>query len=142
MKVNVPRVALAAVAATIVDAVYGFCVYGKLLHNQFVPFPGVYRSMDSQPAYMPFLFGGVFLAMIAASFIYAKGYEGGSGVGEGVRCGALLGVLVVGYSVLVNYAMENIGRQITAWMAVAALVEWVIAGAVIGLVYQADARKK
>jgi hypothetical protein len=142
MNINWPRIALAAVAATIVDALYGFCVYGNVLDRQFAQYPAVYRPMAVQGAYMPFLFGGIFLAMIAASIIYAKGYEGGSGVTEGVRCGALIGVLAVGYSVIVQYAMSNIGRKLAVSMAAAALAEWVLAGIVIGLVYRADAGKK
>jgi hypothetical protein len=136
MNLNVSRIALAAVAATIVDALYGFIVYGNLLSSQFLVFPGVYRSMDTQGSYMPYLFCGVFLAMLAGSVIYAKGYEGGSGVAEGGRFGALMGVVGIGYAVIVNYAVTNIGRRITAYLAVAALVEWIIAGMVIGLVYK------
>jgi hypothetical protein len=138
---NLPRIALATVAATIVDAVYGYCVYGNLMTSQFARFPGVYRPMDTQGAYMPILFGGVCLAMLAASVIYAKGYEGGSGVTEGFRFGALIGALAVGYSVIVAYAVTNIGRRITASMAVAAFVEWIIAGVVIGLIYKPVAKR-
>ena len=137
---NYKRIVLAAVAATIADAVYGFIVYGNLLTNQFALFPGVYRSMATQAAYMPFLFGGVLLAMLAASIIYAKGYEGGSGVVEGIRFGLLIGVVEVGYAVMVSYAITNIGRRLTASMAAAALIEWVVAATVIGLVYKPSAR--
>jgi hypothetical protein len=78
--------------------------------------------------------------MIAASCIYAKGYEGGSGVMEGARFGALVGILEVGYSVIVSYAILNIGRRLTLGMAAAALAEWIITGIVIGLVYQPAGR--
>ena len=132
---NYTRIVLAAVAATVVDAVYGFIVYGNILSNQFAQYMDVYRPVATQGTYMPFLFGGMLLAMLAASFIYAKGYEGGSGVAEGARFGFLIGILEVGYSVLVSYAILNIGRRLTAYMGAAAIVEWVIAGIVIGLIY-------
>src|SRR5580692_6432939 len=105
---NYARIVLAALAATVVDAVYGFIVYGNLLTSQFERFPGVYRPAATQGAYMPFLFGGVFLAMLAAAFIYAKGYEGGSGIAEGIRFGMLIGLVEIGYSVMVSYAITNI----------------------------------
>jgi len=35
-----------------------------------------------------------------------------------------------------NYAVFNIGSQLAASMAIAALVEWTIVGTVIGLVYR------
>jgi len=133
---NYTRIVLAAVAATIVDAVYGFIVYGNILTNQFAQYAGVYRPAATQAPYMPFLFGGILLAMLVAAAMYAKGFEGGIGVVEGFRFGMLVGFLMVGYSVLVNYAILNIGRRLTAYMGLSAIVEWAIAGIVIGLVYK------
>ncbi|HTK29845.1 MAG TPA: hypothetical protein VL309_09855 [Vicinamibacterales bacterium] len=133
---NYTRIVVAAVAATIVDAVYGFVVYGNLLTAQFSAYPGVYRAPATQGAYMPILFAGIFIAMLAASFIYAKGYEGGSGAAEGLRFGIVLGLVAVGYSALVSYSILNIGRRLGVSMTCASLVEWIVAGLVIGLTYK------
>ena len=137
---NMSRVALAAVAAWIVDAVYGFVVYGNLLKSEFARYPGIYRPMESQTAYMPFLFCGILLAMSVAAYVYARGYEGGSGVLEGLRFGILLGVFVVGYQGFVNYAVMNFGRRLAGSMALAGFVEWIIAGILIGAIYKPDSR--
>jgi hypothetical protein len=40
--------------------------------------------------------------MVAAGYIYAKGYEGGSGIAEGARFGAAIGLFAVGYAAIVN----------------------------------------
>ena len=88
---NLGRLALAAVAATVVDAVYGFVVYGVLLVGEFARYPGVYRSNEAGMAYLPLMFFGIFVAIAALTLIYAKGYEGGSGVAEGFRFGVLVG---------------------------------------------------
>jgi uncharacterized protein DUF1761 len=133
---NYARLVLAAVAGTVVDAIYGFIVYGTLLRSQFADYPAIYRAPDTAQAYMPALFGGIFIAMLAASFIYAKGYEGRSGAMEGARCGLLLGLFTIGYAVIVNFATIRIGRRFALMMALAALVEWIIDGTVIGLVYK------
>jgi hypothetical protein len=133
---NYGRLGLAAIAAWIVDAVYGFIVYGTVLSNEFGRYPGIYRPAQSQGAYMPILFVGILVAMLVASYIYAKGYEGGSGVQEGMRFGVLIGLLVLGYVGIVNYAILNIGRRLAGSLAVAGLVEWTLAGIVIGAVYK------
>jgi hypothetical protein len=133
---NYTRILVAAVAAALVDAVYGFVVFGNILTPQFAAYPGVYRAPDAGAAYMPILFGGILIAMLAAAFIYAKGYEGGSGLVEGLRFGIVLGLFVVGYSAMVNYAILNIGRRLAASLVCAMLIEWIIAGVVIGLVYK------
>jgi hypothetical protein len=133
---NYARLALAAVAATVFDALYGFLVYGMLLAHEFERYPGVYRSNDSGQAFLPLMFGGLFIAIVAAAIIYAKGYEGGSGVAEGARFGLLLGVFVVFAFAGVNYATLNIGKKLTVMVAAAGFVEWLSIGTVIGLVYK------
>ena len=109
---NYGRLALAAVAAWVVDGVYGFIVYGNVLGSEFSRYPGVYRQPGNAEAYMPFLFAGTLFAMLVAAYIYAKGYEGGSGLQEGMRFGVLIGLFVLGYECLVNYAILNIGRRV------------------------------
>jgi hypothetical protein len=136
---NFTRLAAAAVAATVWDAIYGFAVYGTLLAPEFAKYPNVYRPNDAGMAYLPLMFGGILVAMIVAAAIYAKGYEGGSGVGEGARFGFLLSVFVVCAFTGVNYATLNINKKITVMLAAAGFIEWLVAGIVIGLVYRAEA---
>ncbi len=133
---NFGRVVAAGVAATVWDAIYGFCVYGVLLAPEFEKYPNVYRSAEVGRSYLPLMFAGVLVAMIAAAFIYAKGYEGGSGISEGARFGFLLAVFVNCIFVGVNYATLNINRKITVMLAAAGFLEWLVAGTVIGLVYK------
>ena len=133
---NYARVALAAVAATIFDAIYGFLVYGMLLAPEFARYPGVYRSNEAGQAFLPLMFGGLLIAIFAVAVIYAKGYEGGSGAAEGARFGFLFGVFVVFAFAAVNYAVLNVGRKIAVMTAAAGFVEWLAIGLVIGLVYR------
>jgi hypothetical protein len=137
---NYPRLVLAAVAATVFDAVYGFLVYGTAMAPEFARYPGVYRGEDTGPAYLPLMFAGLLLAILAVAFIYAKGYEGGSGVAEGARFGLLVGLFVVFAFASVNYATLNVGRKIAVMTAAAGLVEWLVIGTIIGLVYTPAAR--
>lgn len=131
---NYGRLALAAVAAFVADAVYGFLVYGVALASQFSQYPGVYRPGDDT-SHMPILFAGMLLGVATAAYIYAKGYEGGSGVAEGLRFGAALGVFVGGYSTLINWAVLNIDRALAISLVIAGFAEWLLIGIVIGLVY-------
>jgi Protein of unknown function (DUF1761) len=133
---NYARLALAAVAATVFDAVYGFLVYGMLLAPEFARYPGVYRSNEAGQAFLPLMFVGLLIAILAVAVIYAKGYEGGSGAAEGARFGFLLGVFVVFAFAAVNYAVLNVGRKIAVMTAAAGFVEWLAIGLVIGLVYR------
>jgi len=132
---NYGRLALAAILGTVADMIYGFVVYGMLLTGQFGQYPGVYRPADDM-SHMPVLIAGAFVAVLAATFIYSKGYEGRSGVEEGLRFGAVIGLFCVGYAAMVNYAVLNIGRRLAVGLAAAGFVEWLVVGLVIGLVYK------
>jgi hypothetical protein len=48
-------------------------------------------------------------------------------------------VFIVCVFVGVNYATLNINKKITGMLAIAGFFEWLVAGIVIGLVYQPDA---
>lgn len=132
---NYGRLMIAAVVAAIVDFVYGFIAYGNVLSSQLAQFPGVFRSPQSQTSYLPILFLGILIGMFAITYIYAKGYEGG-GLVEGVRFGIVVGIFNAGYVVMVGYAVMNIGRRLTASMAFAGLIEWIIVGLSISATYK------
>jgi hypothetical protein len=133
---NYTRLALAAVVAAIVDMVYGFAVYGTALTSEFARYPGVFRPIDEINAKIPFMLVGTLVAMFAVAYIYAKGYEGGSGIQEGLRFGVLIGLFAVGYIAVGNYVVMNVGRRLAASMAVAGFVEWVVVGMALGVVYK------
>ena len=133
---NVGRLAMAAVAATLVDGIYGFAVYGNVLSNRFAAFPGVFRSAESGAAALPIMFCGILVGMFAVTWIYAKGYEGGSGLQEGLRFGLLMGIFNAGYVIGVDYGILNIGRRLALMMALAGLGEWLVVSSTIGLIYR------
>ena len=130
---NYGRLALAAVAATIVDGIYGFLVYGMLLSGEFGRYPSVFRASDAQ--HLPVMFAGILVGMFAVSYIFAKGYEGRGQI-EGARFGVLVGILNAGYFVGTDYGILNIGRKLAVEMAAAGLIEWTLVGLAIATVYR------
>jgi hypothetical protein len=133
---NYGRLVAAALAGTVVDAIYGFLVYGMLLAGEFGRYPSVYRPSDAPPVFLLCMCGGIFVAMLAAVAIYAKGIESTGGAAEGMRFGALMGVFIGVLFASISYGTMNIGRKLAAMMAVAGVVEWVLVGTVIGAVYR------
>ena len=91
---------------------------------------------------LPLMFVGILFAMLVASYLYAKGYEGGSGIQEGMRFGVLVGLVMLGYVAGVNYAIMNIGKRLALYYGLAGLVEWVVVGMAIGVVYKPAAGAK
>ena len=75
--------------------------------------------------------------MIAVAAIYAKGYEGGSGLSEGARFGVLFGFFGGLLYGSVNYGV--LIKKFALMLSPAGFFEFLIVGTVIGLVYQPDA---
>jgi hypothetical protein len=135
---NLSRIVLAAVGAFVVYFVLGalsFAVSASL-RNEFLRYPGVYRTQEAMKDVMPAGMAAMFVAMMVLAVIYAMLYEGGSGVAEGARFGALIGVFAVCAFVVHNYVNLNIGRKLTLEQSIAYFVEWLVAGIVIGLIYR------
>jgi len=132
---NYPRIVIAALAATVVDALYGFVVWGQVLSREFAQYPAIYRPSDDMSA-LPLMLTGVLVGMFFASWIFAKGYEGGRGPMEGLRFGVLMGLLVGSYMAGVNYGILRIGKRMALTYGIGWLGEWLLVGLVIGLVYK------
>ena len=106
------------------------------LKNQFLQYPAVYRSQEGIKSVMPAGMGAMFVAMVVLAVLYAMLYQGGSGVVEGVRFGALIGVFAICAFVIHNWVNLNIGLALTMQQAVAYFIEWLAVGTVIGLIYR------
>ena len=135
---NYARILLASVCAFVAYFIYGGILFGLLpwLRSEFARYPAVYRSQEGIKSVMPFGMLAMFVALVAIAVLYAMVYSGGSGVVEGARFGALIGVFAIGSFVIHNYVNLNIGLKLTIQQSVAYFVQWVIVGVVIGLTYK------
>jgi len=111
---NGSRIALAAVGATVAYFVLGGLAFGLgPLRNEFRNYPAVYRTAESMKGVAPVGIIAMFVAMVVLAVIYAMLYRGGSGIAEGARFGALIGVFAICAFVLHNYVNLNIGLKLT-----------------------------
>jgi hypothetical protein len=132
------RIGLASVGAFIAYFVVGWLTFGLApsLKSEFLKFPAVYRPLEGQMSHMPAGMAAMFAGIFSLAVLYAAGYRGGSGLLEGARFGALIGVFAIGAFVVHNYVNLNIGLTITLQQAVVYFAEWVVTGVVIGLIYR------
>jgi len=135
---NAIRIALASLGGFVAYFILGGASFALVpsLREEFLKYPGVYRSQEAMKSVMPGGMAAMLVAMVALSVIYAMLYRGGSGVAEGARFGALIGVFAIGAFVVHNYVNLNIGWKLTLQQAVAYFLEWLVTGIVIGLIYR------
>jgi hypothetical protein len=135
---NLLRVFLAALGAFVAYMALGFAIFGLFpsLKTEFLKYPAVYRDEKGQMSKMPVAMVEIFVSMIVLAVLYALAYQGGSGLVEGARFGALIGIFAICAFVLHNYANLNIGLKLTLQQSAAYFLEWLVVGIAIGLIYR------
>jgi hypothetical protein len=135
---NFARIVLAAVGAFVTYFALGGLAFGLLpmLRDAFRQYPAVYRSQEGIKSVMPAGMAAMFVAMLVLAVIYSMLYQGGSGLFEGARFGALIGVFSVCAFVIHNYVNLNIGLKLTLEQSAAYFIEWLATGIAIGLIYR------
>ena len=78
---------------------------------------------------------GYVFAALMLSFIYPKGYQGGGPLGEGLKFGLFMGLLIAVPVGFVNHGVWKIALSGTIVEIVYQIVEKSLAGIVIGLIY-------
>jgi hypothetical protein len=135
---NVSRVALASVGGFVAYFAFGALVFGLVpkLREEFAKYPAVYRSEDALKSVLPVGMAAMFVGVVVLAVLYALLYQGGSGLVEGARFGALIGLFAVCAFVLHNYVNLNIGLGLTLQQAITYFIEWTVTGVAIGLIYR------
>jgi hypothetical protein len=134
---SILRIVLAAIGAFVAYFILGGLTAAiPELRDQFRNYPAVYRSKESIMGVMPYGMAAMFLAILALTVLYARLNHSGSGLAEGARFGALIGVFAVGAFVFHNFVNLNIGLKLTVQQAAAYFVLWTVVGIVIGLIYR------
>jgi hypothetical protein len=134
---NMKRWLLAAVAVVVAVAALEMIIHGVLLRDAYVQTATLWRSEAEMQAHMWTFWLGYLVVGAVFALIYAKGYEGGkSGIGQGLRYGAYMGLLVgVGLTAGWYAVLPIPGSLVVGWM-IAGFVEMLVAGIVVGLIYK------
>lgn len=133
---NFARIAAAAVVAWIVSLPVGFLVNDVLLASIIAPNAGVLRPDAELMAKLPIGFVFLLIGFFAFAYAYAKGYEGGNGIMEGIRFGVLTALVVVGFGLIWQYVMFPITAALSIAMIIDSIVEFAIYGAIVGAIYK------
>jgi hypothetical protein len=138
---NFPRIALAAVAAWVVYLGVSYLVHGVLLTGIYMQHRAAMRPEEQASAILPVGFVFALVGFFAFAYAYAKGYEGGRGMQEGLRFGVLVGILLCCFAAIWNYMVWPVsGLLLVAWM-IDFIVEFALYGVIVGLLYKPLTRR-
>jgi hypothetical protein len=123
---NYGRLVVAALAATVMDAAYGFVVWGQLLAGEF-GYSAIFRPAGDMSGFVLMFrhFGGC-----AQAFIYASTKAAAALLR--IEIGVVIGLLMV--SALGRELRHDAHRQAGITYLIGGFGEWFVAGIVIGSV--------
>jgi hypothetical protein len=133
---NFGRIAAAAVVAWFVSIALGFLVNDVLFADLVAANASAMRPEAELTSMLPLGFAASLVGFAAFAYAYARGYEGGSGVIEGIRFGVVVAVLIVGFSVVWQYVVYPISGTFALTGILVNLVVVPIYGAVVGAIYK------
>lgn len=137
---NFVRVAVAAIASWVVYLGVSFVVHGVLLKDIYLQHASVMRPENEANIILPIGFVFALVGFFAFAYAYAKGYEGSSGIQEGLRFGVLVGILLVCFGSIWDYMVwPAAGRLAVLWM-IDYVVEFALYGMIVGAIYRPAAR--
>ncbi len=135
---NYTRIAFAFLGATVAYFACAFALFAALpgMKSEFKKYPNVYRSDESMMKVMPYNVVAILVSIVVAVVLYAKIYPAGGSIASGLCFGGLLGIFAVCTFVLHNYATLNIGLTLSLYEGITYLIQWLVVGAAIGLIYK------
>jgi hypothetical protein len=133
---NIKRVLAAGVVAWLVSLPVGYFVNDVLFAGLVTANSAVLRPQAELNAKLPLAFVFLLLAYLTFAYAYAKGYEGGKGLVEGVRFGIITAVMVTGFGLVWQYVMFPITGTLSAAIILDFFVEMSIYGAIVGAIYK------
>ena len=134
---NYPRILLAGLAVWVASLALGYVVHDVWLLRLYQANAWAFRRADDVLKLLPIGLGAQLLGCLAFAFAYAKGYDGGgSRIGEGIRYGTVVALMIGGFATVWNYVTQPIAPRLGALEVIAVIGQFGVYGAIVGLIYE------
>jgi len=135
---NVKRWLISSFVVFVTFFVVEMVIHGMLLGGIYEATADLWRPQAEMEGLMWCMWLGYLLFSPLFVLIYSKGYEKGKGgVGQGLRYGLLLGIMLSPLMALGWYAVLAIPGTLAFYWFLAGIVEYTALGLVTGLTYKA-----
>jgi hypothetical protein len=135
---NWQKLFIAFIAAFIFIFFFGWVFHTVLLKDAYAALPpGLQRPEAEFKSHFGWLVLGQLVFAFVFALIYASGFASG-GVGSGVKLGVLLAFLGIGEHLIV-YAVQPFPGSLLVYWSIGAIIEMIIAGAIVGAIYKPGA---
>jgi len=132
---NIKRFIGAAVVVFISFQLFDYLIHNLMLGPTYQKLISVWRPDMMDKMWIMHL-TSLFLSFLFV-YIFTKGYEG-KGVGEGVRYGLLIGLLMNGVGAFNQYVIYPVPFKLAVQWFIFGTLEFIIAGIITALIYRPE----
>jgi hypothetical protein len=135
-KLNVKQWIIAAIAVFVFSSVWIFLTT-RLVTAPSYPslFPAPPESADVMMQRLLIYLGRAITALLFA-YVFTRGYEGKPGVGEGLRYGLLIGLLIQVPGVFYSQVSSGLPTGFVVLRGVFGLADQILSGIIVGMIYK------
>ena len=133
---NTKRYLIAALALSVFTIAFDFLLHGMLLQDAYKSTAALWRPEAEMQSYMGLMFLTQIVFASGFAFIFTRNYEG-KGVGEGVRYGLYLGLLLAVIEIQ-KLCYMPIPLSLSLTWAISVVVWGLLAGIILSLVYKEE----
>jgi len=90
----------------ILSMALGFLVHGMMLHDDYAQFPNLFRTEEDSANYFGYMLLAHVMMAVAFVWIYLKGKADKPYLGQGIRYGIAIAVLMTIPTYLIYYAVQ------------------------------------
>ena len=134
-RVNVSKLFIAAAIIFVVKTLLDY-LFNRFVEASWIPemFPAPKPEDVMMSRVWVYLSRVVFAIMF--TFVYTKGYEGKAGLGEGLRYGFYIGLMLYLPTMFANLVVTTAPASFVVTHNLVSLVEAIICGLVVGMTYK------
>jgi hypothetical protein len=110
---------------------FGFLVHGTLLHDDYARLPNLMRTQEDARGYFGYMLVADLLMAIGATWIYRQGRQERPWLGQGLRFGVALCLLLTIPMYLIYFAVMPFPSDLVAQQIVFGSITTVISGIVL-----------
>jgi hypothetical protein len=125
------RFITSVIALFVVSMLIGFVVHGTILHEDYIKLQQLFRTESEQQGHFPYMIAAHVFIAIGITWIYREGRDARPWLGQGIRFGLALFVLVTLPTYLIYFAVQPMPSDLVAKQIVLDGIGIVILGIVV-----------
>jgi hypothetical protein len=115
----------------VMSLLLGFIVHALLLKSDYAQLVGLFRPEAERQAYFPYMLLGHLCIAVGFVWVYLQGRDDDPWLGQGIRYGAAIAVLMTIPSYLIHYAVQPMPGMVVVKQIVFDTVGVVLMGIVV-----------